>query len=201
MHSVCAQTRIMMKKLLLSFASLALLCTALSAAPTTWKIDASHSSIGFNVRHFFTKVPGSFAKFEGTIVYDADNLAASSATATIEVPSINTNDVKRDGHLQNKDFFLSEQFPAISFKSKSWKKTGDGSFAITGDLTIKDVTKEVVLATQFLGSGPNPRTKATISGWEATTKIDRRDFGITYGQGVVGNDVDITINIEAVQQP
>ncbi len=188
-----------MKKLLLSVLAAALAAT-LQAAPSTWTIDASHSGITFNIRHFFTKIPGNFGKFEGTIVYDADNLAASSATATIQVPTIDTNDAKRDAHLQNKDFFLSEQFPVITFKSKSWKKTGDNAFAITGDLTIKDVTKEVVLDAKLLGVGPNPMTKKTISGWEATAKIDRRDFGITYGQGAVGNDVEISINIEAVQQ-
>ncbi len=189
-----------MKKLLLALVSLALATTALNAAPTTWKIDPSHSGITFSIRHFFTKIPGNFGKFEGTIVYDADNLAASSATAAIQVPTVNTNDAKRDGHLQNKDFFLSEKFPAMTFKSKSWKKTGTDTFEITGDLTIKDITKEVVLATKLLGVGPNPMTKKTISGWEATAKIDRRDFGMTYGQGAVGNDVDISISIEAVQE-
>jgi polyisoprenoid-binding protein YceI len=188
-----------MKKLL-SVLALAIATSALQAAPTTWKIDPSHSGVTFTVRHFFTKVPGSFAKFDGTIIYDAENIAASSVNATVEIPSVNTNDAKRDGHLQNEDFFLSSKFPVATFKSKSWKKTGADAFEITGDLTIKDVTKEVVLATKLLGTGPNPRNKKTLSGWEATTKIDRRDFGITYGQPAVGNEVEIALNIEAVKQ-
>lgn len=183
---------------LLSFVSAAAASSA-SAAVETYAIDHAHSSVGFTVRHFFTKVPGSFSKFSGTIKVDRDNLENSSVEATIEVKSVNTNDAKRDGHLQNDDFFVSSKFPAVSFKSSSWKKTGENTYDVAGDLTIKDVTKPVVLKVVALGFGPGMRG-AQISGWEATTKIDRRDFGLGYGQGMVGNDVDIAINVEAVLQ-
>ena len=143
-----------------------------------------------------SKVPGSFGKFDATLVFDKENPSASSAEATISVGSVNTNDAKRDAHLQKEDFFLAEKFPSIAFKSKSWKKTGEDTYDVVGDLTIKDVTKEITLVTKFLGTAPG-RGGKTLSGWEGTTKIDRRDFGITYGPGVVGNDVDITINLEA----
>jgi polyisoprenoid-binding protein YceI len=185
-------------RLLLAFVALG--ATGLTFAADTWKIDPAHSSVGFTIRHAFTKIPGSFAKFEGTISYDATNPAASSAEAKIEVASITTNDAKRDTHLQKDDFFSADKFPSITFKSKSWKKTGDDAFDVTGDLTIKDVTKEVVIATKFLGTGPGPKKGSILAGFEGTTKIDRRDFGITYGQGLVGNDVNITINIEAAKQ-
>ncbi len=181
------------------FAALALGFSGLANAADTWKIDSAHSSVGFNIRHAFTKIPGGFTKFDGTIIFDAANPAASSAEAKIEVNSINTNEQKRDAHLQKDDFFSAPKFPTITFKSKSWKKTGPETYDVVGDLTIKDVTKEVVLATKFLGTGPGPRG-ATLAGFEGATKIDRRDFGITYGQGLVGNDVEIVINVEAAKQ-
>jgi polyisoprenoid-binding protein YceI len=175
------------------------LASSLFAAPETYVIDPAHSSVGFNIRHAFSKVPGSFTQFTGTIVYDAEKPEASSTEAKIEVGSINTNNTKRDDHLRNPDYFTAEKFPAITFKSKSWKKTGDATFDVTGDLTIKDVTKEVVLKTTLLGIGPGMRG-STISGWEGTTRIDRRDFGITSGAPVVGNEVDVVINVEAVKK-
>jgi polyisoprenoid-binding protein YceI len=182
-------------RFLASALALSLASVAFGDVPE-WKIDPAHSSVGFNVRHFFNKVPGSFSKFEGVIRFDPENVAASSAEATIQVASVNTNAPKRDAHLQNEDFFLSEKFPAITFKSKSWVKTGDNTFDVTGDLTIKDVSREVVLKTTLLGIGPG-RPGKTVSGWEATTTLNREDFGLTYGQGIVGNEVEIVLNIQA----
>ena len=187
-----------MKRLLLPV--LALLSTASAfAEPQTFKIDPAHSSVGFSVRHFFSKVPGTFSKFDGTIVYDAANPSNNKADAVIQVASVNTNEAKRDGHLQNEDFFLAEKHPTITFKSKSWTKTGEDTFDVVGDLTIKDVTQEVTLKTKLLGVGPGPRG-STLSGWEGTTSIDRTKFGLSYGTPAVGKDVDITINVEAPLQ-
>ncbi len=168
------------------------------AAVETYQIQSAHSSINFGVRRFFTKIPGSFAKFEGTIVVDRDNLEKSSTTAKIDVASVNTNDEKRDGHLKNQDFFLVEKFPAISFKSKSWKKTGADTYDVAGDLTIKDVTKPVVLKTKVLGFGPGARG-AQIAAFEATATINRTEFGLSYGKPAIADDVDILINIEAAK--
>lgn len=187
-----------MMRLLFLIASLSCVA-ALSAAPTTWKADPAHSSVGFAVRHFFSKVPGTFANLDATIVYDAEDPSASSANATIGVASVNTDNEKRDSHLQSGDFFLVESFPTMTFQSTAWKKTGENTFDITGDLTIRDVTKPVTLNATLLGTGPGMRG-STLSGWEATTTIDRTEWGITYGGGVVGNEVDITINIEAQLQ-
>lgn len=186
-------------RLLTSAALLAGLLAPASAAVETYTIDPAHSSVGFHVRHFFTKVPGTFAKANGTITVDRANLANSTAEATIDVVSVNTREEKRDRHLLSDDFFSATKFPAMKFKSKAWKQTGADTFDVSGDLTIKDVTKPVVLKVKSLGFGPGARG-AMLSGWEATTTLDRRDFGITYGQGVVGNDVDVQINIEAVLQ-
>ena len=177
------------------------LFTALAAFAQveTYKIDPVHSGVSFGVRHFFTKVPGSFSKFSGTLTVDRSNLEHSSTEASIEVASVDTKSAKRDGHLASGDFFLTAKFPTITFKSNSWKKTGENTFDVTGDLTIKDITKSVVLKVTSLGFGPG-MGGAQLSGWEGHTTVNRKDFGITYGEGMVGMDVEVTINIEAVLQ-
>ena len=169
------------------------------AAVETYKIDPVHSSVGFSIRHFFSNVPGAFTKFGGTIVVDRDHLENSTVEATIQVPSIDTRSNQRDTHLRSKDFFAVEKFPTITFKSKSWKKSGDDTFDITGDLTMHGVTKEVVLKTKLLGFGPG-MNGAVLSGWEATTTLNRNDFGITFFPKVLGDDVAVTIGVEADQQ-
>ena len=191
-----------MKPQLLITSAAFLLATAVpsGAAVETYTIDPAHSAVTFKVRHFFTPVPGSFGKFEGTIKVDRENLANSSVEATIDAASVDTGNERRDNHLKNEDFYLVSQYPTITFKSTSWKQgEGEDEFEVTGDLTIKDVTKSVVLAVKLLGFGEGMRD-TYLSGWEAETEIDRRDFGVTYGTGVVGNDVDINITVEAARQ-
>ena len=188
-----------MKRLLpvlgLGAVSLGLILPA-RAAVETYKIDPVHSTVGFTVRHFFTNVPGGFTKFAGLITVDRDNLANSSVEATIEVPSIDTRVEMRDNDLRSDHFFDAAKFPAITFKSRSWTKTGDDTFDVVGDLASHGVTKEVTLKVKSLGFGPGMRG-AMISGWEATTTLNRNDFGITRYHGVLGDDIPVTINIEA----
>ena len=184
-------------KRLLTLASLFTLAAAVQAAPEAFKIDTTHSSVGFSIRHFFSKVPGSFAKFEGVINYDSANPEGSSVEATVDVTTVDTQSQKRDDHLRSKDFFTVEQFPTASFKSKSWKKTGENTYDVTGDLTIKGATKETVLHVTLLGMGPGMKPGSTLSGWEAKTTIKRADFGITGFDKVLGDTVDLTMNIEA----
>jgi polyisoprenoid-binding protein YceI len=172
------------------------LLASAQAAVEIYKIDPVHSSVAFTIRHFFSNVPGAFTKFSGTIVVDRDNLEKSTVEANIEVPSVDTRVEKRDTHLKSPDFFDAVKFPAITFKSKSWKKTGEGSFDVVGDLTIHGVTKEVVLKTKSLGFGPGMQG-AVLSGWEATATVKRNDFGITTFPKVLGDDVGVTIGIEA----
>lgn len=188
-----------MKRLLLALTSVAVFASA-HAAVETYKIDPAHSSVGFRIRHIFTQVPGEFTKFSGTITVDRDNLEKSSTEATIDTTSINTRQEKRDAHLKSGDFFQVEKYPSITFKSKSWKKTGENQFDVTGDLTIKDVTKEVVLKTKLLGFGPGMKPGTLLSGWEGTTKLNRKDFGISLNpmlEKALGEEVDVTINVEA----
>lgn len=192
-----------MKTLPRSFLSAALALLLAAAAPVsaaeTYKIDPVHSAVAFTIRHFVSKVPGRFNHFNGTITVDRNDLTKSTAEATIQVASIDTENQKRDDHLRSADFLDAAKFPTIKFKSKSWKKTGADTYDVTGDLTIKDVTKEVVLKVTSLGFGPGMQG-AQLSGWEATTKIDKKDFNVkdpAMLDAAVGDDVTITINVEA----
>ena len=183
-------------RLLLALAALATASfQSASAAVETYVIDPVHSSIGFSIRHFVSKVPGSFTKFSGTIVVDRADLEKSSVEATIEVTSVNTANEKRDGHLQSPDFFDTAKFPSATFKSKSWKKTGEDSFDVTGDFTLHGVTKEIVLKTKLLAFGAGMKG-AQLSGWEASAVIKKSDFGVN-GPAMLGKALgdEVTLNI------
>ena len=188
-----------MKRSILSLIIAALALSSLTsakAAVETYNIDPVHTWVGFSIAHFFTKVPGYFSKVKGTIVVDRDHLEKSTVEAVIEVASITTNTKMRDDDLRSTNFFAAAQFPSMTFKSASWKSTGDNTYAVTGVLTMKNVAKEVVLKVKSLGFGPG-MNGAAISGWEATLTLDRCDFDITADQGAVGNKVDVLINVEA----
>ena len=188
-----------MKRSILSlvFSALAIgSLTSAKAAVEAYNIDPVHTWVGFSIAHFFTKVPGYFSKVKGTIVVDRDHLENSTVEAVIEVASITTNTKMRDDDLRTTNFFAAAQFPSMTFKSQSWKSTGDNTYAVTGVLTMKNVAKEVVLKVTSLGFGPGMKG-AAISGWEAKLTLDRRDFDITADQGAVGNSVDVLINVEA----
>jgi len=181
-------------RLLLAVLAVATLQSA-SAAVETYSIDPVHSSIGFSIRHFVSKVTGSFTKFSGDIVVDRANLEKSSVAVTIDVTSINTANEKRDGHLQSPDFFDTAKFATATFKSKSWKKTGEDSFDVTGDFTLHGVTKEIVLKTKLLAFGAGMKG-AQLSGWEATAIINKTDFGVN-GPAMLGKALgdEVTLNI------
>jgi len=188
-----------MKRLLALFAVLSLAASS-QAAVEVYKIDATHSSINYSLRHILSKYTSSFTKLSGDITVDRDNLEKSSVTATIDVAGLTTDSEGRDKHIKGPDFFDVTKFPTATFKSKSWKKTGENTFDVTGDLTIKDVTKEVVLKTTLLGFGPGMRPGTLLSGWEATTTIKKSEFGLAGPamlQKALGDEVAITINIEA----
>lgn len=171
-----------------------------SAAVETYKIDSTHSSVQFSLRHLVSKFTGSFSTVSGTISVDRANLEKSSVEATIDVGSVNTADEKRNNHLKAPDFFDFAKFPTMKFKSTAWKKTGDDAFDVTGDLTIKDVTKPVVLKVKLLGFGEG-MGGAQVSGWEITSGIKKSDFGLAgpamLGK-VLGDDVAINIGVEGV---
>lgn len=188
-----------MKRLISVFVLLAL-AVASRAEIETYKIDPVHSSAGFSLRHVLSKFSSSFTKVSGTITVDRENLEKSSVVANIDVGALNTDNDKRDTHIKGPDFFDVAKFPTMTFKSTTWKKTGENTFDITGDLTIKDVTKPVVLKTTLLGFGPGMGPGNFLSGWEATTTIKKSDFNMSGPPGLskaLGDEVAITLNVEA----
>jgi polyisoprenoid-binding protein YceI len=180
--------------------------TTATTATTTWNIDPAHSSAEFKVKHMMiSHVKGHFAKVTGTLTLDESNLANSRAEALIEVASLETRDAQRDAHLKSAEWFDVEKFPSISFKSSRISLVRDGELSIEGDLTIRDVTRKVVFSVE----GPTPPAKDpwgnTRVGVSATTKISRKDFGLTWnaalesGGVLVGDDVTITLEVQFVK--
>jgi polyisoprenoid-binding protein YceI len=172
--------------------------------PATWKIDPVHSTVGFVARHLMiAKVRGRFASFEGTITVPEDRLA-TKVQASVELSSISTGDEQRDGHLRTADFFDIENHPSMTFESTNVKADGDG-FVMSGDLTIKGITRSVDFDLEFDGVGPDP-WGGTRAGFNASTEINRTEFGIEWnatldtGGWLIGDKVKIELEIEAVRQ-
>jgi polyisoprenoid-binding protein YceI len=163
----------------------------------TWTIDPSHSEVGFTVRHLVSKVRGQFEKFEGTLT-TGNTIEETRATASIDLNSVNTRDENRDGHLKSGDFFDVEKSGQMTFTTTSF----DGKKA-TGELTLKGVTKTIELDVEFTGVGGDP-WGGTRAGFEATTEINRHDFGVSFNGVVdgskilVGDKISIQLAIEAV---
>src|SRR5258705_6732444 len=179
------------------------LAAPIQAAPQTFEIDPVHSRVEFTIRHMFSKVTGSFGKFQGSILYDAAAPASSAVKAEIDASSIDTNNEKRDGHLKSPDFFDVAKYPSLTFTSTKVTPGQGGKLKVEGTLTIHGVSKAVVLDAGFLGSGPG-LDGVGRAGFEATTKVDRKDYGIVWnktldqGGTLLGDDVDINLEIEAV---
>lgn len=199
----------MSRRLLPLWAALMLAVSAVVAAaePRPFRIDPNHSLVGFNIRHFFSRTPGRFKEFNGILQLDEKNLAASSVEVTIQTASVNTENERRDSDLRGRNFFQSDSFPTMTFKSTKVVQGPDKSFLVYGDLTIRDVTKPVTLEGTMLGIGQvamGGRPPRTIAGFEAKTTIDRKDFGIVWnsvldqGGTMLGDDVAITLQVEAV---
>jgi polyisoprenoid-binding protein YceI len=176
------------------------------AATTTWNIDPVHSLAEFKVKHMMiSNVKGHFGTFTGVLTLNEADLAKSQVEASIDTASINTRDDQRDTHLKSEDFFHAGKFPKLSFKSTRITPTGEGELAVAGDLTIRGVTRNVV----FNVEGPTPPAKDPYGnmrlGLSATTKINRKDFGLTWnaaletGGILVGDDVTITLDVQFVK--
>ena len=173
---------------------------------STWKIDPSHSAIAFSVRHMVvSKTRGRFTKWSGQLRFDPEDPHASSVEVNIEPGSVDTADADRDAHLRSPDFFDVEKFPSASFRSTKVTDQGGDRYRITGDLTIRGVTKPVVLEVTYEGSGKDP-WGGERAGFNATTSIDRKQFGLEWnktletGGLLVGEKVDLTLEIEAIKQ-
>jgi polyisoprenoid-binding protein YceI len=193
------------KQILSAVAALALL-PSLASAATAFQIDGSHSTVGFSVRHLvIAQVRGQFTSVAGTVALDERDLTKSTVEATIDAASVDTRVADRDNHLRSPDFFDVAKYPAITFKSTKVEKAGEGKLKVHGNLTIKDVTKPVVLDV----AGPTKEIKDpwgnTRRGISATTKINRKDFGLNWSKvieagPVVGDEVAIEIEAELLRQ-
>jgi polyisoprenoid-binding protein YceI len=191
-----------MKRFMLLFAFTLISAGALIAQKSGWTLDKSHSSIGFSVRHMvISEVTGNFKDFDINFSSTKDDYSDASVEATIKAASINTDNERRDGHLKTDDFFNVEKFPVIKFKSASFEKVGENKYKITGDLTIRDVTKKVTFDAVYNGSIKAP-WGATVSSWKATTSVNRFDFGLKWNKAIesggliVSEAVNITLNLE-----
>ncbi|MBD1366040.1 YceI family protein [Mucilaginibacter sp. ZT4R22] len=175
------------------------------ATATKWVLDPMHSEVQFKVKHLvISTVTGSFKTFEGELTTESDDFEGADVSFSLDVNSIDTNQEMRDGHLKSAEFFDAETYPKISFKSTSFTKDGD-DYKLTGDLTIKDVTKPVTLDVEHGGVAGDfyGNTKA---GFEVTGKINRKDFGLVWdgvteaGSVVLGSDIKLIINVQFAKQ-
>ena len=199
----------MSRKALIQALSFALLLPgifvpAAAADPVVYKVDPDHSGVGFTIRHFVSNVSGRFKDFDGTIKYDKANPAASSVSFTVQAKSIDTDNDDRDNHLRSPDFFDAEKFPTWTFTSTSVKALDADTLEVTGDMTIKGVTKKVTIPVDVLGSVKTPRGEK--AGFETAFKLDRKEYGITWnraldtGGAVLGDDVKVSISVESDRQ-
>jgi polyisoprenoid-binding protein YceI len=179
--------------------------TAPSTVTGTYAIDASHSRIGFVARHaMVTKVRGSFNEFEGSGYFDADHPEQSHLELVIQAASIDTRNADRDGHLRSNDFFAMDEFPQITFRSTSVEQTGDAAYRVTGELTLKGVTKPVTVDFDYTGAAVDPFGNQRL-GLEGTTTINRKDWGVSWnapleaGGVLVSEKVTLEFEVSAVR--
>ena len=179
-----------------------------SAEARTYSIDKAHSEVGFKIKHLFNKTYGRFGDFSGTIQFDPKNVAASSVEVTIQDSTISTENARRDNDLRGESFFWVEKYPTMTFKStKVIPSKSPNLFQVAGDLTIRGVSKPVVLDVEYNGMGPvaiQGHSMGTQAGFNAKTTINRKDFGIVWqrqldaGGVMLGDDVDISLDVAAV---
>lgn len=172
---------------------------------TQYNIDTTHSEIGFSVRHMmFAKVRGQFKSWTASIQYDAAAPAKTTLTVDVDVASIDTREEKRDAHLRSDDFFSAEKFPKMSFRSKYVEPTGQGSYKLVGDLTIRGTTREIALDVEQTGGGKDPWGNQRL-GFSAKGAINRGDFGLKWNQALetggvlVSDKVELEIEAQVVQ--
>ncbi|WP_054025581.1 YceI family protein [Bacillus sp. FJAT-28004] len=175
-------------------------------AKSQWTVDSTHSSIDFSVKHMMiAKVKGAFHAFEANISADAHDLTSADIQLTIDLESVDTRNKDRDAHLRNSDFFDIEQFPKLVFTSTAITKTDNGEYSVLGDVNLHGVTRSEKFAVSFEGAGKDPWGNDKV-GFSATGSLKRSDYGLTYntaletGGVLIGDEVKISIDIEAIQQ-
>jgi polyisoprenoid-binding protein YceI len=173
-----------------------------ATAARTFQIDRTHSEATFQVRHLITRVRGHFADFDGTIEFDESRPEQSAVRFTIQAASISTNVADRDAHLRSDDFFAVEKYPTITFRSTAIERQGQDTFAVTGDLTMRGVTKQVVIPMTFLGTAVDPWGNQKVA-FEGEVTLNRKEFGLNWnaaletGGFLVGDEVKVHVSIQA----
>jgi polyisoprenoid-binding protein YceI len=196
-----------MNMLLKSAIAAAVFAVPSIAAASTWEIDPAHSSAKFSVKHMMiTNVTGEFGNVTGTVNLDEKDASKSSITASVDTTTINTNQAKRDAHLKSPDFFDVEKFPAMTFKSTGVKANGKEKFKVTGDLTLHGVTKPITLDVESASTEIKDPWGGTRRGASATTKLNRKDFGLTWNQALetggvaVSDEVNVTLDLSLIKK-
>ena len=181
--------------------------TTTATLTSTYAIDPTHSRIGFVARHaMVTKVRGSFNEFEGSGYFDAEDPSASRLQLTIQAASIDTRNADRDGHLKSNDFFDMETYPTISFASTAVEQIGDSDYRVTGDLTIKGVTKPVTVDFEYTGTSVDPYGNTRL-GLEGSTTVNRKQWGVSWnaaletGGVLVGEKINLEFEVSAIRNP
>jgi len=176
-----------------------------TATKTLWKIDPTHSEVQFKVKHLvISTVTGSFGSYNGKIEADGDDFENAKATFTADIDSISTNNEDRDQHLKSDDFFNAEEYPQLKFESTNFEKVGDGEYKVTGDLTIRDVTKEIELGVVH-GGTVTDQYGQTKAGFEVEGSINRKEFDLTWsavteaGNVVVGDEIKLQLNVQFIK--
>ena len=182
-------------RVLTVFGAAAAISVPLLAAPETYVFDKAHTLIGFRVRHVLTKVEGRFKDFDGTIWLDRANPASSRVDLTVRAASIDTANDTRDNDLRSPNYFDVEKYPTITFKSSKIEPKGNDTYAVTGDLAMHGVTKTIEVSVKHLGFQKMGKTDK--AGFEIALPLNRKDYGIDKGGPVVGDDVEINIQVEA----
>lgn len=191
-----------MKRFVLFFLFAVVGTGSLLAQKAGWTLDKAHSSVNFSIRHMvISEVTGNFRDFDISFASSKDDYSDAVVEASIKVTSINTDNERRDGHLRTDDFFNTEKFPAIKFRSTSFEKVGENKYKISGDLTIRDVTKKVAFDAVYNGTIKAP-WGATVSSWKASTSVNRFEYGLRWNKAldtgglIAGETVNITLNLE-----
>ena len=173
-----------------------------ATATRTFQIDKTHSEAAFQVRHLISKVRGRFTDFDGAIAFDEAEPQRSTVNLTIQAASIDTGVADRDAHLRSTDFFAVDQYPTITFRSTAVAPKGNDEFEVTGDLTMRGVTRQVVIPVSYLGAAVDPWGNQKIA-FEGEVTLNRKDYGLTWnaaletGGFLVGDDVKVTLSVQA----
>ena len=191
--------------LLLVFLPMVFITNVINAHGVEWKFDPAHSRIYFDVKHIYATVRGEFDDFSGKISIDPKNYAVTDVSMQVRVESIDTGIQQRDNHLRTADFFNAPEFPLMKFESKTVEHISGDSYQVTGNLTIKDVTKEVTVPFTFLGVRDNPMDpKQMVAGYEGKFTLDRLAYNVGNGKffemGAVGRDVNVTLTFEVLTE-